>query len=213
MPYFEMGSLYRALHRHESFLTWKVKLQLAMDVCRGLDALHSRMGVVHRDVKAENILLKMEAEGDVTRIKGYVCDFGVSAPRQVACHENNFLGTIVFAAPELFHQPKYTYQSPVNGVKVPAGPGRIFVSFLLPLSASCSRGSDYAIVHLRCATDALPISFILVLCPVSFSCRCVTHSSPSPLPLFSLTRLQRICALRVVHRVSQFSCFALQIAR
>jgi len=113
MPYFEMGSLYRALHRHESFLTWQVKLQLAMDVCRGLDALHSRMGVVHRDIKAENILLKMEAEGDVTRIKGYVCDFGVSAPRQVACHENNFLGTIVFAAPELFHQPKYTYQSDI----------------------------------------------------------------------------------------------------
>ena len=98
-------------------------------------------------------------------------------------------------------------------MKVPAGSGRIFVFLLLPLSASCSRGSDYAIAHLRCATDALPIPFILVFCPVSFSCRCVTHSSPSPLPLFSLTRLQRICALRVVHRVSQFSCRSLQIAR
>ena len=87
------------------------------------------------------------------------------------------------------------------------------MSLLLPLSASCSRGSDYAIAHLRCATDALPIPFILVFCPVSFSCRCVTHSPPSPLPLFSLTRLQRICALRVVHRVSQFSWCALQIAR
>ena len=113
MPYFEMGSLYRALHHHESYLTWNVKLQLAMDVCLGLDALHSRIGVVHRDIKAENVLLKRETEGEVTRIKGYVCDFGVSAPRQLACHQNSFYGTIVFAAPELFHQPKYTYQSDV----------------------------------------------------------------------------------------------------
>ena len=80
-----------------------------MDVSLGLDALHSRIGVVHRDVKAENVLLKMEKDGQATRIKGYVCDFGVSAPRQLAVDENSFYGTIVFAAPELFdQQPKYT---------------------------------------------------------------------------------------------------------
>ena len=75
------------------------------------------------------------------------------------------------------------------------------MSLLLPLSASCSRGSDYAIAHLRCAIDALPISFLLTLSPVSFSCRCVItallilHSLLFPFSLSLVRSASARCAL------------------
>jgi serine/threonine protein kinase len=64
MDWFQDGSLRTRLsvtqpHKQSSqFLPWKDKLQLALDVCNGLGKLHE-MHLLHRDVKSDNVLLKM----------------------------------------------------------------------------------------------------------------------------------------------------------
>jgi len=64
MNWFEDGSLRSRLlrtqpHKRSSeCLHWTDKMQLALDVCNGLGKLHE-MALLHRDVKSDNVLLKM----------------------------------------------------------------------------------------------------------------------------------------------------------
>jgi serine/threonine protein kinase len=106
MNWYEDGSLRSLLTRSQPHkmssvcLNWNDKLQLALDVCNGLDKLHE-MHLLHRDVKADNVLLKKQEDGrvrgtlclDVSRLlrhitvgmtlfSGYLCDFGISASRE-----------------------------------------------------------------------------------------------------------------------------------
>jgi serine/threonine-protein kinase len=70
-------------------------VRLGTDACAGLDALHGR-GIVHRDVKAGNILL---AE-DGTAVLG---DFGLAKHQAwtVLTRSGQLLGTVGYLAPEL----------------------------------------------------------------------------------------------------------------
>jgi len=81
MEYLEGGSLASLLYRKEYLegnavghgaLEWKLKRRIASEVSAGLAFLHKK-GVIHRDVKAANVLLD-----SVMHAK--VADFGVSKP-------------------------------------------------------------------------------------------------------------------------------------
>lgn len=62
------------------------------DVLRGLNKLHS-MGVIHRDVKPQNVLLTPAGNCKIT-------DFGASAELAQQAHGNTVHGTPVYLAPE-----------------------------------------------------------------------------------------------------------------
>jgi serine/threonine protein kinase len=55
-------------------LSYALKWKLALDIAQGLDVLHHH-GIIHGDIKAENILLFSNAEGGLT---AKVTDFGFS---------------------------------------------------------------------------------------------------------------------------------------
>ena len=73
-------------------------VELVIQVCNGLHFLHSR-GIVHFDVKPENILVTAPAAGTDSRAK--LLDFGLASPEAQKAK-----GTVQYLAPELLRGEK-----------------------------------------------------------------------------------------------------------
>ncbi|MEP6748939.1 MAG: bifunctional serine/threonine-protein kinase/formylglycine-generating enzyme family protein, partial [Bacteroidota bacterium] len=77
--------------------------KLLIDVLKGLSYLH-RKGIAHRDLKPQNIIIKMEDDEPVAKIT----DFGISkliSPEDTS--SSALIGTIEYMAPEQFNPQKY----------------------------------------------------------------------------------------------------------
>ncbi|XP_011654460.1 probable LRR receptor-like serine/threonine-protein kinase At1g56130 isoform X3 [Cucumis sativus] len=96
--YLEKGSLDRALFGNRSFtLDWPKRFDICLGVARGLSYLHeeSRLRIVHRDVKASNILLDADLNPKIS-------DFGLAKLYDdKKTHISTVVaGTIGYLAPE-----------------------------------------------------------------------------------------------------------------
>ncbi|CAI8583454.1 unnamed protein product [Vicia faba] len=107
--YIEGGSL-EDLVTDKTRLTWKKRLQIAIDVARALVYLHHECdpSIVHRDVKASNVLLDKEGKAKVT-------DFGLARVVNVGdSHVSTMVaGTIGYVAPEYGQTMKATTKGDV----------------------------------------------------------------------------------------------------
>ncbi|XP_031485803.1 probable LRR receptor-like serine/threonine-protein kinase At1g05700 [Nymphaea colorata] len=76
-------------------LTWKRRLQIALDVAMGLDYLHSgcQPAIIHRDIKSTNILLN-------ERLEAKVADFGISKAVERTQISTMIVGTPGYIDPE-----------------------------------------------------------------------------------------------------------------
>src|SRR5713226_8877135 len=95
MPFMQGGTL-RARIRHAP-LTLAQACECLQEIAPALDYIHSQ-GVVHRDIKASNVLL--DADG-----RYYLSDFGIArmtADVTQLTSTGNVLGTVDYIAPELF---------------------------------------------------------------------------------------------------------------
>jgi len=90
------GSLFRLLHRSKVEMDNKRRLQMAVDIARGMNYLHrSNPAIVHRDLKSPNLLV----DRDWT-IK--VCDFGLSRVKSTTfLTTRSHGGTPEWMAPEI----------------------------------------------------------------------------------------------------------------
>ncbi len=97
MPFFEGGTLRARIRR--SPLSLQEACQILQSIAGALDYIHGQ-GIVHRDIKASNILLN--ANGDV-----YLTDFGIarlSTDATQLTSTGDVLGTVDYVAPELFEE-------------------------------------------------------------------------------------------------------------
>ncbi|KAF7806883.1 serine/threonine-protein kinase STY13-like [Senna tora] len=101
VEYIPCGTLKQLLYKNRcKKLAYKVVIQLALDLSRGLSYLHSKR-IVHRDVKAENMLLDLN-----WNLK--IADFGVA--RVEALNPSDMTGetgTLGYMAPEVLDGKPY----------------------------------------------------------------------------------------------------------
>ncbi|KAJ6372905.1 hypothetical protein OIU76_027275 [Salix suchowensis] len=90
------GSLYRLLHRPNSQIDEKRRMQMALDVAKGMNYLHtSHPTIVHRDLKSPNLLVNKN-----WLVK--VCDFGLSRIKHhTFLSSKSTAGTPEWMAPEV----------------------------------------------------------------------------------------------------------------
>ncbi|XP_014508424.2 cold-responsive protein kinase 1 isoform X1 [Vigna radiata var. radiata] len=81
----------------DQFLNWNTRFQIILGVARGLQYLHedSHLRIVHRDIKASNILLD-------EKFQPRIGDFGLARffPEDQAYLSTQFAGTLGYTAPE-----------------------------------------------------------------------------------------------------------------
>jgi tRNA A-37 threonylcarbamoyl transferase component Bud32 len=111
MDYCEGGTL-RNLLESEAKLNLRQTLKIIADVLQGLEYAHSQ-GIVHCDIKPENILLKVQPEGWLAKIS----DFGVARLQEEVSGSNGDTGSPAYMAPERFYG-KHTYASDIYAVGV-----------------------------------------------------------------------------------------------
>ncbi|WOL20592.1 hypothetical protein Cni_G29397 [Canna indica] len=101
--YMEMGSLYYLIHTsgQKKRLSWRKRLKMLRDICRGLMCIH-RMKIVHRDLKSANCLVDKH-----WTVK--ICDFGLSrVMHDSPMSDNSSAGTPEWMAPELIRNEPFT---------------------------------------------------------------------------------------------------------
>ncbi|XP_062209026.1 serine/threonine-protein kinase STY13-like [Phragmites australis] len=99
------GTLKTLLYNHrDKKLPYKKVVQLALDLARGLSYLHSKK-IVHRDVKAENMLLDRKRT-----LK--IADFGV-ARVEAGSEMTGQTGTLGYMAPEVLEGRSYDHKCDV----------------------------------------------------------------------------------------------------
>ncbi|KAL5149432.1 Cysteine-rich receptor-like protein kinase 3 [Glycine soja] len=85
------------VYQSDQFLKWSTRFQTILGVARGLQYLHedSLLRIVHRDIKASNILLD-------EKFQPRIGDFGLARffPEDQAYLSTQFAGTLGYTAPE-----------------------------------------------------------------------------------------------------------------
>ncbi|KAI3512288.1 hypothetical protein L1887_19603 [Cichorium endivia] len=91
-------------------LKWVQRLQVCLDIAQGLNYLHNEQGIIHRDIKSDNILLD-------DKWVPKIADFGLSKigpiSQQVSYMETNVAGTLVYLDPEYMKTRKLKKASDV----------------------------------------------------------------------------------------------------
>lgn len=99
MPFMDGGTLRARIRRGP--LPFEDTCRYMREIAEALDYIH-RKGIIHRDIKASNVLL--DADGN-----SYLADFGIARNSSDATQltsTGNVLGTVDYVAPELF-EPDY----------------------------------------------------------------------------------------------------------
>ena len=105
--YAEGGTLEDRLYQRGGRLAIDETVRLAAELSGGLDALHAA-GMVHRDIKASNVVFDAEGHGMLT-------DFGLAKGRAytVLTRPGQILGTLDYLAPELVKGERATPASDI----------------------------------------------------------------------------------------------------
>ncbi len=105
LEYCEMGSLWTLLHFTKTELPWKLRKQIALDISRSVNYLHSfPTPLLHRDLKSLNVLLD-------NNLTAKLADFGWARMKETVM--TGKIGTYQWMAPEVIASSHYTEKADV----------------------------------------------------------------------------------------------------
>lgn len=76
----------------------KETIVIVYQILQALDFLHHKLGVIHRDLKLDNVLMK----APVPYTKIILCDFGIAKSLSCSQRARTVVGTVEYGAPEIF---------------------------------------------------------------------------------------------------------------
>ncbi|ELP83940.1 protein serine/threonine kinase, putative [Entamoeba invadens IP1] len=106
----QFGSLQNFIYSHKSnsnTINMKMKIKLMLDASKGILYLHEN-GILHRDIKPDNILVF--SLDTIDKVNAKLTDFGSSRNINLLMTNMTFtkgIGTPVYMAPEVLNQEKY----------------------------------------------------------------------------------------------------------
>ncbi|KAL5974067.1 hypothetical protein ACLOJK_030729 [Asimina triloba] len=126
------GSLDEIVYgKSNQFLDWKMRFQIILGIARGLQYLHedSHLRIVHRDIKASNILLD-------DKFQPKIGDFGLARffPEDQTYLSTTFAGTLGYTAPEYAIRGELSEKADIYSFGV-----------LLLEIVSCRRNTDHTL--------------------------------------------------------------------
>ena len=102
MEFVNGKSLDQLLKSENEEFVWRRVVKIAVQICEGLSFAHSK-GVIHRDIKPQNIMIEACADGDIVK----VLDFGLSrvlSEKESVQHLTTtgaLIGSVNYMSPEL----------------------------------------------------------------------------------------------------------------
>jgi serine/threonine protein kinase len=106
MEYIAGGSLSSFIRKNNVCLPSSQVKEIVMQIANGLSALHS-YGIVHRDLKLENILMDYK---DMQTFTAKVIDFGLSQVITPLSKTKETYGTLIYCSPEILLNVPYNYK-------------------------------------------------------------------------------------------------------
>lgn len=105
LDYCKGGELKSYINRPKLNLSFEVKQEILRQTFTAMSYIH-QMGIIHRDVKPENILLvnELDSNSKVSNVKVKVVDFGLSIMASEKKYNQNWktVGSRNYMAPEVF---------------------------------------------------------------------------------------------------------------
>ncbi|KAL0225431.1 hypothetical protein RCL1_003343 [Eukaryota sp. TZLM3-RCL] len=109
LPFYKGGSLGHFLRKNGPIKNDQLIISLFHQLLLALQYLHA-VGIIHRDIKTENILLERIPKTSDISIPMVLCDFGLASSNLDASRGNfSIVGTALFAAPEVCLGRKYSF--------------------------------------------------------------------------------------------------------
>lgn len=109
LEYVDGGDFKKFLATYAPLTVGEIKYYFG-DLCKALETVHNK-GIVHRDVKPENVLLTLDKQVKLT-------DFGISLMEGFKLEESKSIGTPKYIAPEVIEAEKATPRTDIYSLGI-----------------------------------------------------------------------------------------------